>query len=128
MIAAAERNPGLVRDAAAGRSGPMIDAMAHEAKVRADPHMRADRFVERWQGLRHQRGAAERAGDYAGAEKAGTAMKGMAKGLERDPQVESLLKGRSRELGLQMEISRGRSIGAELVQQLDRGRDRGLSR
>lgn len=128
MIAAAERNPGLVRDAAAGRSGPMIDAMAHEAKVRADPTMRADRFVERWQGLRHQRGAAQRAGDHAGAEKAGKAMQGMAKGLERDPQVESLLKGRSRELGLQMEISRGKSIGAELVQQLEISRDRGVSR
>ncbi|WP_327753225.1 Ti-type conjugative transfer relaxase TraA (plasmid) [Sphingobium sp. SJ10-10] len=128
MIAAAERNPGLVRDAAAGRSGPMIDAMAHEAKVRADPNVRADRFVERWQGLRHQRGAAERAGDHAGAEKAGKAMQGMAKGLERDPQVESLLKGRSRELGLQMEIARGRSIGVELVQQLDISRDRGMSR
>ena len=128
MIAAAERNPGLVRDAAAGRSGPMIDAMAHEARVRVDPNMRADRFVERWQGLRHQRGAAERAGDHAGAEKAGKAMQGMAKGLERDPQVESLLKGRSRELGLQMEISRGKSIGAELVQQLEISRDRGMSR
>ncbi|ARR57742.1 Ti-type conjugative transfer relaxase TraA (plasmid) [Rhizorhabdus wittichii DC-6] len=128
MIAAAEHNPGLVRDAAAGKSGPMMDAMAHEAKVRADPAMRADRFVERWQGLRHQRGAAERAGDHAGAEKAGKAMQGMAKGLERDPQVESLLKGRSRELGLQMEISRGKSIGAELVQQLEISRDRGMSR
>jgi hypothetical protein len=55
-------------------------------------------------------------------------MQGMAKGLERDPQVESLLKGRSRELGLQMEISRGKSIGAELVQQLEISRDRGMSR
>ena len=128
MMAAAERNPGLVYDAAAGRSGPMMDAMAHEARVRADPTMRADRFVERWQGLRQQRGAAEHAGDHAGAEKVGTAMKGMAKGLERDPQVESLLRGRSRELGLEMEITRGKSMGAELVQQITPTRDRGLSR
>jgi hypothetical protein len=69
-----------------------------------------------------------RAGDPAGSEKASKAMQSMAKGLERDPQVESLLRGRSRELGLQMEISRGKSMGAELVQQLDMGRDRGLSR
>ncbi|ARR57891.1 Ti-type conjugative transfer relaxase TraA (plasmid) [Rhizorhabdus wittichii DC-6] len=128
MIAAAERNPGLVRDAAAGRSGPMMDAMAHEAKVRADPNMRADRFVERWQGLQRQRAGMMRAGDHEGSEKAGKAMQGMAKGLERDPQVESLLCGRRQELGLQMEMGRARAIGAELVQQLEISRDRGLSR
>lgn len=128
MASAFQRDPGLLHEAAAGRSRPMIDAMAHEAKVRADPAMRADRFVERWQGLRHQRGAAERAGDHAGAEKAGGAMRGMAKGLERDPQVESLLKGRRQELGLQMEMGRARTIGAELVQQLEISRDRGMSR
>ena len=55
-------------------------------------------------------------------------MQGMAKGLERDPQVESLLRGRSKELGLQMEIARGKSMGAELVQQITPTRDRGLSR
>jgi hypothetical protein len=128
MVAAAERNPGLIRDAATGRSGPMMDALAHEARVRSDPGLRADRFVERWQGLQRQRAGMMRAGDHAGSEKASKAMQSMAKGLERDPQVESLLRGRSRELGLQMEISRGKSMGAELVQQLDMGRDRGLSR
>lgn len=129
MIAAAERNPGLVRDAAAGRSGPMIDAMAQEARVRADPALRADRFVERWQGLAQERDRLYRAGDIAGRERAGKEMAGLAKSLERDPQMESVLRGRSRELGLEMgSMTRGRSVGAELTQQLGIGRDRGLSR
>ena len=126
MSAAAERNPGLVREAAAGRSGPMLDAMTQEARVRADPALRADRFVERWQGLQRQRGELMRAGDREGSEGAAKAMQGLAKSLERDPQVESVLRGRSRELGLEM--GRGQSVSAELTQQLGIGRDRGLSR
>src|SRR3546814_4681704 len=51
MTEAMKRNPELLREAAAGRSGPMIEAMAREARVRVDPALRADRFVERWQGL-----------------------------------------------------------------------------
>ncbi|EQB32601.1 Ti-type conjugative transfer relaxase TraA, partial [Sphingobium ummariense] len=51
MASAFQREPGLLHEAAAGRSGPMMDAMAQEAKVRADPNLRADRFVERWQQL-----------------------------------------------------------------------------
>lgn len=38
----------------------------------------------------------------AGREKAGKEMAGMAKSLERDPQVESILRGRVRELGLEI--------------------------
>src|SRR3546814_16163020 len=100
MIAAAERNPSLIRDAAAGRSGPMIDAMAHEARVGADPNLRADRFVERWQGLPQQRGAALRAGAHEGSAKAGKAMQGLATRLARDPPVASVLRGREGGVGV----------------------------
>jgi hypothetical protein len=34
---AMQRDPALLHDAAAGRSGPMIEAMRQEARVRADP-------------------------------------------------------------------------------------------
>jgi hypothetical protein len=93
MIAAIERDPGLIGEAAAGRSGPMLTAINTEARVRTDPVLRADRFVERWQGLRQERDQLYRAGDMAGREKAGQALAGMAKSLERDPQVESILRG-----------------------------------
>ncbi len=130
MIAAVERNPGLVREAAAGRSGPMIEAMAQEARVRADPNLRADRFVERWQQLSQDRDRLYRAGDMTGREKAGKAMAGMAKSLERDPQVESILRGRTRELGLEIGMNRSRdlNLGRELTRDLVIGRDRGMSR
>ncbi|MRU32314.1 hypothetical protein FGX02_00950, partial [Xylella fastidiosa subsp. multiplex] len=74
----------LLREAAAGRNGPMVEAMAQEARVRADPHLRADRFVERWQQLSQDRDRLYRAGDMTAREKAGKDMAGMAKSLERD--------------------------------------------
>jgi len=128
-----QRDPGLLREAAAGRSGPMVAAMAQEARVRADPNLRADRFVERWQELRQDRDRLYRAGDMAGREKAGKEMAGMAKSLERDPQVESILRDRTRELGLEMGMNRSRDmgrgdLGRQLTQDLGIGRDRGLSR
>ena len=128
MTEAMKRNPDLLREAAAGRSGPMIEAMRQEARVRTDPHLRADRFVERWQGLSADRDRLIQAGDMTGREKAGKEMAGMAKSLERDPQVESILRGRSRELGLEMGISQSRDLGRELARDLGIGRDRGLGR
>ncbi|PSO09709.1 MULTISPECIES: Ti-type conjugative transfer relaxase TraA [unclassified Sphingobium] len=133
LASAMQRDPALLREAAAGRSGPMMDAMAQEARMRADPNLRADRFVERWQGLSTQRDQLYRAGDMAGREKAGKEMASMAKSLERDPQVESILRGRTRELGLEIGMNRGREIGGgdlgrQLTQELEMGRDRGMSR
>ena len=133
LASAMQRDPALLREAAAGRSGPMIEAMAQEARVRADPHLRADRFVERWQQLSQDRDRLYRAGDMTGREKAGKEMAGMAKSLERDPQVESILRNRTRELGLEIGMSRGRDMGGgelgrQLTQELGIDRDRGMSR
>lgn len=133
LSSAMQRDPALLHEAAAGRSGPMIEAMGQEARVRADPNLRADRFVERWQGLNAQRDELYRAGDMTGREKIGKEMAGMAKSLERDPQVESILRDRTRDLGLEIGMSRGREmsggeLGRQLAQELEIGRDRGISR
>jgi len=106
----------------------MIAAMAEEARVRTDPHLRADRFVERWQELQGQHADFARAGYAAGRDKAGQEMADMAKGLERDPQVESLLRSRSRELGLGISERQDRDVGRELSRDLNRDRDLGMSR
>ncbi|NML91792.1 Ti-type conjugative transfer relaxase TraA [Sphingobium sp. TB-6] len=133
LSAAMQRDPALLREAAAGRSGPLLDAMAQEARMRADPALRADRFVERWRQLSQDRERLYRADDMAGREKAGKEMAGMAKSLERDPQVESILRGRTRELGLEIGMNRARvmgggELGRQLAHELGIGRDRGLSR
>jgi len=50
----------------------------------------------------------------------------LAGGLHRDPQLESVLRRRAPELGLEMR--RDRPISQELTRSLEIGRDRGLSR
>lgn len=117
-------DPALAGEAAAGRTQRAIRVLQLEAEIRADPRLRADRFVERWQGLERQRTALYRAGDMTGADQVRDRMGAMAKSLERDPQVESLLRARKAELGLVVEM--GRDLARSLAEHLGLGRGRGL--
>lgn len=118
------RDPALAGETASGRTQRAIRVLQLEAEVRADPRLRADRFVERWQGLERQRSALHHAGDITGAGQVRDRMGAMAKSLERDPQVDSLLRARRPELGLPAEI--GQSVGQGLSDYLGIGRGRGL--
>ena len=119
-----EHEPVLVSEAAAGRTQRAIRAMQVEAEIRNDPARRADRFVERWQSLDRQRAKFERGGNWSGGKGIRDHMAGMAKSLERDPQMESVLRNRKIELGLQR--ATGSSITHDLMNQLGLGRGRGL--
>ncbi len=95
--------------------------------------MRADRFVERWQQLSQDRDRLYRAGDMTGRERTCKEMAGMAKSLERDPQVKSILRNRTRELGLEIDMNQDRGMGGgdlgrPLTHELGIGRDRGMRR
>jgi len=120
------RDRGLIDEAANGRTSAAIRAMLLESEVRADPALRADRFVEDWQKLRGQRQALHRAGDDAGMRRIQNGMSAMAKSLERDAQVESLLKKRLPELGMKMTGSA--SLSHDLQEWLGISRSRGLGR
>ena len=124
LDSAFERDPALLREAADGRTQRAIRAMQVEAEVRNDPKLRADRFVERWQNLDRQRATFERGGEWQAEHKVRNSMAAMAKSLERDPQMESLLRNRSRELSVPMPM--GGSLARDLVQYLGLGRGRGL--
>ncbi|MEA1086409.1 Ti-type conjugative transfer relaxase TraA [Sphingomonas sp. CD22] len=128
LASAMARDPKLIEQAARGNTSGAARAMETERQVRIDPEKRAGRFVEQWQGMKEARASMERAGDHEGAEKIGKRMDGIADGLHRDPQLESVLQRRAPELALSME--RGRSIGQELAQSVSigRDRDRGMSR
>ncbi|WP_316186690.1 MULTISPECIES: Ti-type conjugative transfer relaxase TraA [unclassified Bradyrhizobium] len=126
--AAYKKNPELAREAAGGRVNRAVRALQLETELRINPSRRADRFVERWQELgqtsRHQ----YRAGDMSGYRATRSAMGDMARGLERDPQLESILENRKRELGIAFES--GRRLGHELAftHGIDLVRGRGLER
>jgi len=126
--AAFQRQPELVHEAAEGRGQAALRAMSEEAELRADPYSRADRFVEGWQQLRQAQDELRRDGDFRGAKRIGQEMAGMAKSLERDAQMESLLSGRRQELGIDVDM--GRSLARDLADSVpfDHGRDLGMSR
>jgi Ti-type conjugative transfer relaxase TraA len=124
LSVAFSRQPELVSQTTSGRTANAIRAMQLEAEIRTNPQMRADRFVENWQRLRWQRDQAFQSGNYSRADATTASMGEMAKGLERDPQVESLLRNRKIELGLHSGVSGG--ISHQLNDYLGLGRGRGL--
>ena len=125
---ALQRQPDLIHEAAEGRGQAAVRAMNKEAELRADPFKRADRFVEGWQKLRQAHEDLRRDGDLRGAKRVGQELAGMAKSLERDAQMESLLRGRRHELGIGTNM--GRDVAHDLAASvpIDRARDLGMSR
>lgn len=127
MEQAYRRDPALVAEASGGRVRQAVRAMQLEAEIRTDPAKRADRFVEGWRELRQHRNELQRDGDMRGARKVSEQMAGMAKSLERDPQMESLLRPRRAELGIDMDT--GRNLARDLAASVgfERARSLGLS-
>src|SRR5579859_3127259 len=124
--AAYKKNTELAREAAGGRVNRAIRALQLETELRIDPSRRADRFVQRWQELKQTSQYQYQAGDMSGCRATRSAMGDMARGLERDPQMESILANRKRELGISFET--GRRLGHELAfaHGIDLGRGRGI--
>ena len=124
LASALQRQPSLAREAADGRSQGAIRAMQLEAEIRVDPAQRADRFVSDWQRLGQARQAMQHDGDTKGVQSLTNHMTDMAKGLERDAQVESLLRGRTRELGIKTEL--GRDLARDLAASISMERSRSI--
>jgi hypothetical protein len=122
--AAYEKNPTLAAEAASGDARRAIRALQLETELRNDPGLRADRFVEHWQSLHRAGDERYAAGDYAGHRAVRTEMGNMAHSLERDPQMESLLASRKRELGISFDSGMG--VGRDLTLTFGLGRGRGI--
>jgi Ti-type conjugative transfer relaxase TraA len=125
--AAYKKDPDLAREVASGRvNARAIRALQLETELRINPDRYADRFVEHWQKLDQASLRQYQAGDFSGYRATRSAMGDMARSLERDPQLESILENRKRELGITFES--GRRLGIELAfaHGIDLGRGRGL--
>ncbi len=97
----------LIPEAVRGRTDRAIQAMEQQAKLRIEAQRiaaanerRADVFVDQWQRQSEQYRALRKYGSAAASDKVRSALVGMAKGLERDPQLESVLAARRPQLGL----------------------------
>ncbi|MFT3939319.1 Ti-type conjugative transfer relaxase TraA [Rhodopseudomonas sp.] len=142
--AAYSKDNSLAHEAGTGRTGRAIRALQLETEIRTgkdidkgdkgaaeqglDPTRRADRFVERWQKLDQSSQRQYQAGDMAAYRSTRAEMGNMAKSLERDPQMESILANRKHELGIGAAMETGRSLGQTLAftHGIDMGRGRGI--
>jgi len=124
------RDASLVQEASGGRIQRAMQAMQLEAEIRADPERRADRFVENWQKLDREYRSAYAKGDYDAIARARSSMGAMAKSLERDAQMESVLRQQRDRLGIDFDT--GRKLSHDLASSagIEWARDRspGMSR
>lgn len=121
--------PELAHETAQGRTGRIIRALQLEAELRHSAPARADRFVEDWTRLGEASQRAYRAGDIRGYRAVRDQMGAMAKSLERDPQLESVLRGRERQLsigGIEEGSGLSRRLAISIGFDLGRGRSLGL--
>lgn len=145
LDAAFAREPGMVSEAAKGRTTNAIRQMQLEAELRINPELRADRFVQSWQQLRAQRDTLSGWQHQDARDVVENRMRAMAKGLEKDPALGAALSHRGSELlgrqwspewspgsrdgGIGAAIgdqARARSVIQQLTFSLDRGRDLGI--
>jgi len=124
LEAAFANEPKLIGEAASGRAQAAMRAMQLESEMRADPELRADVFVQRWQALDRQRRSLLEYHETSRANRVADRMIGMAKSLERDPQVESILRQRKLRLG-GMPLPE-RNLGQTLGEMIGRTRSRGI--
>jgi Ti-type conjugative transfer relaxase TraA len=104
---AVNRDLSLIPEAVKGKTDRAIQAMEQQAKLRieaqrvaATNERRADAFVDQWQRQSAQYRTLRKNGSSAASDKVRASLVSMAKGLERDPQLESVLANRRPQLGL----------------------------
>jgi hypothetical protein len=124
MASAYHRDPSIIGEAANGRTASAIRQMVLETEMRTNPERRAERFMGDWRKLSREREAHRFNFDEAGVRSAEAGMTAMGKQLQRDPQLESLLRPRARELGI--ESGSGGSLSHTIQEWLDRSRRRDI--
>lgn len=115
------------------RAALLVEGIEHEARVRQVPELKAARLVKVWNGLEAERDGL-RGWDQAEARgKVEARMKSIAGELKRDPQLESLMRSRQRELGIAPgsgldRVMRERDIDRAMEHGIRRDRGLGMSR
>ena len=114
------------------RARELTAAIHHEDRVVRDPALRVERMTKEWKGLEKRHDQLEGWQNAQARKQVEGRMKDLARELKRDPQLESLMRNRSRELGIDMESRLGRVMQAPGIERaidtIVRGRYRGLER
>lgn len=115
------------------RAESLIAGMERERQAVRDPNVRAERLVERWSGLEAEHTKLSGWQHAEARQQVEERMRGVAETIGRDAQVESVLRQKSKALGIGEGSALGRAVRREdasvseaLTHSLDRGlRERG---
>ncbi|QTH20298.1 Ti-type conjugative transfer relaxase TraA [Rhizorhabdus wittichii] len=114
------------------RGAELAGAIRHEERVRRDPALQAERLVKDWQRLEARHDKLRGFADKGAREKVEKQMQGIAGKLKRDPQLESLVRARAKDMGIDSGTRLGRVMDAPSMSHAAReivlDRARGLSR
>lgn len=107
-----------------------MGAVVHEARVRQDPGLRAERYTEMWSRLATERETLATWGREGERREAVEGrMRQLAGAIKRDPQAESVMKARAKELGIGSGSRLAQVLKASDEREAMRlGRSQGLSR
>ncbi|GHD21365.1 Ti-type conjugative transfer relaxase TraA [Tianweitania populi] len=128
LIRSALQHDPEMKDVIANHAGrdrviQLVAGMERERAAQADPHVRAERFVQQWQSLQAERQELRGWSNEEARDKVENQMRTMAKTLERDPQADAALRRRSQELGIRY-LRQDQTIAREMERELSRSRDR----
>ncbi|MUO45426.1 Ti-type conjugative transfer relaxase TraA [Agrobacterium vitis] len=131
MISAMQYDPqtGRAMTELSGRErvGELVAGMDRERAAQADPTIRADRLINRWQELQEERQSLRGWQHDDARGKVEGQMRQVTGAIERDPPVESIVRSRAQEIGIE-HVGQGQNIASAMEQQLSRGRSQGLER
>jgi Ti-type conjugative transfer relaxase TraA len=105
------------------RTALLVSGIRQEERIRQDPNLQAERLVKVWSGLEaeHRRLNGWEHDEARG--KVEARMKAFVADLKRDPQIESILRNRQRELG----VSRGSRLDQVMRERdIDRAMTQGI--
>ena len=102
------------------RTAGLVSAMRWEGLLRANPDVRAQRFIDRWQSLKNQHEDLSGQRHAAQRKRIRTDIRSLANEIRRDPQAQAIMRARSEELGLR--IWRNQSLATAMDRHFSRGR------
>jgi hypothetical protein len=115
------------------RAAGLIAGMERERQAQRDPNVRAERAVAEWRKLEREHGGLRGFEQDVARGQVEERMKTLAGAIKRDPQVESVMRARSREFGIERgsrleKVIEEKNLERAIARSVERERDRGLER
>ena len=117
----------------AARAAQLVAGMERERQAQLDPNVRAERAVAAWQRLEKEHGQLRGFEHEEARGQIEARMKALAGVIKRDPQMESVMRTRSRELGIERgsrldRLTEEKNVERAISRSVTRERDLGMER